>query len=457
MHHRAGRDRLPFALVLASCIELFLPPAARAEETGAIGGGGGAPFEADCGPNAYLIGVSGRASDMIKQVRAVCGYAWPGASGPALRFETANHGGGDGTPFELKCPGGGIRGFNGYTAVRGANRYAGSISLTCGGMNGSGSVGWNARDVEGGGVRECPAGTFPTGIRGRSGSLVDQFRFICGKPVALDGKIEVTLDGSVVTGDMTIPARPDANRVVRWSIQGRTLPADAILYSYEVVKTAFYNGFGFSGGSQSVEARGDATMWTLPSTLGLRTLKVTARLKRGGDHVADLVVQRDFRMRAGWPSAIQIPTHVVLASSPTVTVMLDAPAQGDTSSPFKVELKSGNPAAISLPAAVSVPNGTDRVTFTATVPMGAPAGPVEIQAGFTPPQGSGVPGYTPPPPVFRATARATVTVEAVALGASKTGAVAAPRAPAPSAPASSVTPATSPTPTTPLVPTTRTR
>ncbi|MEO8366346.1 MAG: hypothetical protein ABI538_09095 [Pseudoxanthomonas sp.] len=160
------------------------------------GGPGGAPFEVPCGQGAVLAGFFLRAGDDINAISPICVVA----SGPTSVGAPADlpwHGGGGGSPRFVVCPRATPAVTGMYTMAEGADTVVlNSIHLACGVVAAGQAVDIHsvakfdapayyssdlfAKDPNWNGeYGYCGTGEVATGVRGRSGDLVDAIGLLC--------------------------------------------------------------------------------------------------------------------------------------------------------------------------------------------------------------------------------------------------------------------------------------
>lgn len=190
---------LGFALFAGPVAAQNLPP---------LGGPGGAPFEARCGPGRSLVGVEIRTGDDVDAIRPVCGRRSPPNQMLDIAAEGPFRGGGSNPVRSVLCPSAlpRVRGL--YAYIEGDKTViVNSIHLSCESAYGT-STGRTAVDAAfdgprirprggifahftraGEGRQECPAGTQAVGVHGRSGVWLDAVGLMCaGTPIRTIGK-----------------------------------------------------------------------------------------------------------------------------------------------------------------------------------------------------------------------------------------------------------------------------
>jgi hypothetical protein len=190
-HDNVANDHRPLASTRAGCrrlaaVGLLMAVAAvpaLAQDTREIGGIGGARFSRLCPTDHFLVGMTGRAGNLMDQVAPVCAPAdlsgrW---TGPPSTGQAA--GGSGGGPFTTMCPQDSfVVGFSGY-----ADKFVFNIALWCR-HKGPNSVDFRRASprVVGGAlstgstsVFSCPAESTAHGIVGRSGVFVDRIGLAC--------------------------------------------------------------------------------------------------------------------------------------------------------------------------------------------------------------------------------------------------------------------------------------
>jgi hypothetical protein len=184
----------------------------------APGGNGGAPFEVSCGESAVLVGIKGRAGQMIDQVQGLCVKIDP-ISGSWIGgiYQTPAFGGGGGVPFMMQCPiGTVVVNISGHTTY--SPTFIAQLSITCTYLSvpqhasdhlvttgplmaDIPAAGMRPADSKLGFSRPCYVpdyhiqrvrrqdnnfdlhlheGGMATGLLGRSGTLVDAIDIVCG-------------------------------------------------------------------------------------------------------------------------------------------------------------------------------------------------------------------------------------------------------------------------------------
>ena len=189
------------ALALAGA--LLLPAGASAAQlSGQAGGGGGQPFTLTCGDGRALIGIRGRAGNVVDSIRGVCATIDELGAVTATSTTAATGGSGGEYDYELRCPSSQV-----VTGLRGrASSFLDEVSLACarlatldtGAVDPAGRTDGDvagivdrgrstarlfasAGDGNGGApfTLNCP-GTLPArGLQGRSAALVDRIGLVC--------------------------------------------------------------------------------------------------------------------------------------------------------------------------------------------------------------------------------------------------------------------------------------
>ena len=233
------------ALALAGA--LLLPAGASAAQfSGQAGGGGGQPFTLTCGDGRALIGIRGRAGDVVDSIRGVCAQLDELGAVTAVSTTAVTGGSGGEYDYELRCPSSQV-----VTGLRGrAASFLDEVSLVCARMAtlDSGAVdpaGRTDGDVAGvvergrsvarlfasagegnGGAPftlNCP-GTLPArGLQGRSAALVDRIGLVCDAVTIAPALPEPPLPLSPAFGGITglTPAHPAAAQPRRRAGPGR--------------------------------------------------------------------------------------------------------------------------------------------------------------------------------------------------------------------------------------------
>jgi hypothetical protein len=182
---------------------LLLPAGASAAElSGQAGGSGGQPFSLTCGDGRALIGIRGRAGDVVDSIRGVCATIDEIGAVTAISTTATTGGTGGEYDYELRCPSSQV-----VTGLRGrAGSFLDEVSLACARLatvesgavdlagrtdgeiaavvdRGRSNARLFASAGEGNGgtsfILNCP-GTLPArGLQGRSAALVDRIGLVC--------------------------------------------------------------------------------------------------------------------------------------------------------------------------------------------------------------------------------------------------------------------------------------
>lgn len=265
------------ALALAGA--LLLPAGASAAElSGQAGGTGGQPFTLTCGDGRALIGIRGRAGDVVDSIRGVCAAIDEIGAVTATSTTATTGGTGGEYDYELRCPSSQV-----VTGLRGrAGAFLDEVSLACarlatldtGAVDPAGRTDGdvagivdrgrsNARlfasagDGSGGApfTLNCP-GTLPArGLQGRSAGLVDRIGLVCDAvtiapvlprpPLTIGGPaglrtgltpVQPRPQLGLVGGQTPTPAPPDLRAVLKDVpfVHGAPLPLDVTVELWNV-------------------------------------------------------------------------------------------------------------------------------------------------------------------------------------------------------------------------------
>jgi hypothetical protein len=165
-----------------------------------VGGLGGSPFVGDCGTDAVLVGIKGRAGLLLDRIQAECVRVNNQGKWGGNFFTKGPYGGQGGAPFSFRCPQDSA--VRRATVTYGPVPYIVSISVGCSDLNSNGTV--SALFVGGSAtygpqgalniattpgrqskVFECPPDKPMSGISGRAATYVDRFGVICRSPVVV--------------------------------------------------------------------------------------------------------------------------------------------------------------------------------------------------------------------------------------------------------------------------------
>lgn len=167
-----------------------------------VGGIGGVPYTFSCPPGAYISQIEGRSGSLIDRISARCSDG----------TQSAMYGGTGGTAWTDSSP----SGFIGATNMRG-NIYAARLQMLTAdgnvfpahGGTGGNAVGWTG----------CPPGEKIMMISGGAKTVVDSFKFTCGKIADM-----ITPDTAQPSGNQ-IP--PGGNIIVQ-PLPAQQLPAQPL-------------------------------------------------------------------------------------------------------------------------------------------------------------------------------------------------------------------------------------
>lgn len=151
----------------------------------AAGGNGGTPFEVRCqAPGARAIGLFGGAGTDYNRVGLIC----------SITPNTSYTGGTAGTAFSNNCPEGkflvGISGSSSTNYFSGTG-YVKQVRMYCAKADGSNGEWISPQGTAStyGFFQVCPPGSVVVGLKGRSGTLIDQIQVMCAKmtvPINVD-------------------------------------------------------------------------------------------------------------------------------------------------------------------------------------------------------------------------------------------------------------------------------
>ena len=310
------------ALALAGA--LLLPAGASAAQfSGQAGGGGGQPFTLTCGDGRALIGIRGRAGDVVDSIRGVCAQLDELGAVTAVSTTAVTGGSGGEYDYELRCPSSQV-----VTGLRGrAASFLDEVSLVCARMAtlNSGVVdpaGRTDGDVAGivdrgrsnallfasagegnGGAPftlNCP-GTLPArGLQGRSAALVDRIGLVCDAvtiaPVLPPPPLSLGATAGVIAGLRPVQPRPQLNLA-----GGRTPPAAPAAPPAPPDLRAVLKDVPFVHGSP-LPLEVTVELWNV----GTAGAPAGAELELAADFPLALPV--DFEVTAGSVGAVSLPT-----------------------------------------------------------------------------------------------------------------------------------------------------
>lgn len=183
---KVGEVLCAFLLVITS--GFVSAQALPTPDSGTVGGQGGTPFLAECGPGEVLVGLGVRSGSAIDQVNARCAGVNASGSWTSAPVQRGGvFGGTGGAGQQADCPQNhAVVGFSGSFGPDAFSDIAGYLQLRCGRLNSSRTTTTDMVAVGGYGLAQsdlasysCSSGHAAIGIYGASGVYVDRFGITC--------------------------------------------------------------------------------------------------------------------------------------------------------------------------------------------------------------------------------------------------------------------------------------
>lgn len=306
-----SRTRLAVA-VATGLLVISVTAFAAVEYTPVAGGSGGTFYSLSCGSDKALVGIDGRADNLVDRVQGLCVQINYDGSWQGNWTTTGTAGGSGGTSYGLRCPSGSaVTGLTGY-----AGSYLNKLTVKCQGLSTDGSAAGSvsfSRTVGGSGgnwfTLGCPSFKSARLIQGRAATWIDAIGLGCDsvktlKVLSVGAPPKPVRVGQTASAIVTMSLIPAANAIID------------LMSSNAGVVTVPSNVTAGTGSTQIIAS-------ITPTAPGCT--KITASYKRSSASSSDMIVHS-----ATSPDlSLAGPTEIRVGSSATVTVTIPSPAPAD--------------------------------------------------------------------------------------------------------------------------------